>query len=104
MRISQCLRDMSRYLPVLAVLAATVVGLFLGKDMYPVSGDPQPRTPASFVVEPKEPQLWLAAGTAETCFSSLIYTSLPPKCKTLDGKFIVMPGTSPYFVVIPERK
>jgi len=76
MRNSKLRKNMLKQLPVLAVLAATVLGLFIGKDLYP-----------------KSPIVLEAQGA---CGALNLYTSLPPKCKTLDGKFIPMPGALPY--------
>lgn len=83
---------MLKYLPVLAVLAAIALGLFLGKDLYPTGLDSRSEKPLVISV---------ADGP---CDSSNLYTSLPPKCKTLDGKFIPVPGTYPYTLVTPEGK
>jgi hypothetical protein len=93
MRISKLAKTMLKYLPILAVLAATVIGLFIGKDLYPPSLDSQPKTPTP---------LPLVLGTIDPCVA--IYLTQPPKCKTLEGKFIPLPGTSPYIIVTPEGK
>jgi|SRR5215207_7485859 len=102
MRISKLAKTMLKYLPILAVLAATIMGLFLGKDLYPTSLDSQPKTPAQLPIEPNNPQPPTVLGTIDPCVA--IYLSQPPKCKTLDGKFIAMPGTTLYFIVTPEGK
>jgi hypothetical protein len=81
-----------KYLPVLAVLFATVIGLVLGKDLYPTSLDSQITAPM------------MVLGAKGPCGLSAIYTSLPPKCRTFDGKFIPVPGTSSYILVTPEGK
>jgi hypothetical protein len=84
MRSSKLRKNMWKQLPVLAVLVATLLGLLIGKDLYP-----------------KPPITLEAQGP---CGASNLYTSLPPKCKTLDGKLIPLPGTSPFVVVTPEGK
>ena len=92
MRIFELAKDMLKYLPVIAVLSATVVGLVAGKALYPASLDS--RTPPPMIIP--------EAGTS--CGSSNIYTSLPPRCKTLEGEFMPLPGTSLYLLVPPEGK
>ena len=91
MRISKLAKSILRYLPVLAALVATGAGLLIGKDLYPASLPSAATTPS---------QVWVESGR---CISPLIYTSLPPKCRTADGTFIPMPGSS-YLLLLPERK
>jgi hypothetical protein len=102
MYISKLAKHLSKYLPVLAVLLATVIGLFVGRDLYPASSDSPSKTPAQFLARPDNPQPPILLGAPDPC-GALIYTSLPPKCKTLDGEFMFVPGTSS-IVVIPEGK
>jgi len=91
------------HLPILVVLAATVVGLLLGEKLYPTSLDSQPGTPpAQIQLEQTDLQTLRILGTFESCEG--IFLSYPPKCKTLDGEFIPMPGTSPYILTLPEDK
>jgi hypothetical protein len=96
MRVSQPVKNLLKYLSVLAVLAATIIGLFIGKDLYPPSFHSQAETNSS--------QLLLITEAVDSCVSPLIYTSLPPKCKTADGKFIPIPWASSYIFVIPKGK
>ena len=96
MRISQQIKNMLKYLPVLAVLAATILGLFAGTNLYPTSLDSQSET--------NKPQLMPIREAVDSCRFSNIYTSLPPKCRMPDGKFIPVPGTSPYSFVPPKGK
>jgi hypothetical protein len=103
MQNSQLIKNILKYLPVLAVFVATVIGLLIGKDLYPISIDTQPKTPLQSRAEPNNLQLLIIPGTESLCGFSNIYTSLPPKCKTLDGKFIPIPGSS-YITVLPEGK
>jgi hypothetical protein len=102
MRISKLAKNMLKYLPVLVVLFATIIGLFIGKGLYPAS-DSQSRTPTQLPIEPNNPQSSIVLGTIDPCSFS-IYTSLPPKCKTLAGKFIPLSGTSSQILVTPEGK
>lgn len=102
MQISKLARTMLKYLPVLAVLAATVIGLFIGKDLYPTSLDSQPKTHAQLPAAPNNSQPPIILESVDPC--GAIYLSLPPKCKTLDGKFILPPGPTPYIIVTPEGK
>ena len=104
MRSSKLAKNLLKYLPVLAVLVATVLGLFIAKDLYPPSLDSQHKTPALLSREPNNPEPPIVLGAQGPCGFSNLYTSLPPKCKTLDGKFIPAPGTSPYILVTPEVK
>ena len=102
MRISQMAKSMWKYLSVLAVLVATAIGVFIGKDLYPASFASQSKTPTLLPAEPDGTQPLIIPGEAGTCLPSLIYTSLPPKCKTIDGSFI-QAGES-YVIVIPGTK
>ena len=88
MRVSQPVRNLLNYLSVLAVLAASVIGLFIGKDLYLPSFHSQ--------VETNSSQLLPITEAVDSCVSPLVYTSLPPKCKTADGKFIPIPWESSY--------
>ncbi len=102
MQISKLATNLSKYLSVLAVLAATILGLFLGNDLYPMLLDSQAKTPTQLPAEPDNPQPLIVLGTQVPCVP--IYTSLPPKCRTFDGSFIQANGTSPYMFKLPERK
>src|SRR5512138_2093993 len=102
MQNSKLVKSMLKYLPIAAVLAATVIGLFIGKELYPTFLGSQSKTPTQLSAEPNNPQPPIAPATIEPCLA--IYLTQPPKCKTLDGKFIPLPGTSPYFLVTPEVK
>jgi hypothetical protein len=103
MRISKLAKDLTSYLPVLAVLAATVTGLLIGKELYPGSLPSQPVILAYVQAEPGDPGPLPIQDAGGPCLSSLIFTSLPPKCRTFEGKFIPLPGASNVFL-IPERK
>ena len=103
MRIPKLAKDLLTYIPILAVLAAVGIGLFLGEDLYPASLNSQSQMPAYASTPPKDLQLLPIPGAGETCFYGAIYTSLPPKCKTAEGKFIPLPGSS-YLYVMPPGK
>ena len=96
MRVSQPVKNLLKYLSVLAILAASVIVLLIGKDLYPPSFHSQ--------VETNSSQFLPITEEVDLCVSPLIYTSLPPKCKTADGEFIPMPWASSYGFVIPKGK
>ena len=96
MRISQQIKNMLKYLPVLAVLAATILGLVAGTNLYLTSLDSQSET--------NKPPLVLIPEAVDSCRFSNFYTSLPPKCRLPDGRFIPVPGTSAYSSVPPKGK
>jgi hypothetical protein len=101
MRFSKLARNTLNYLPVLVVLVATGLGLFLGKGLYPKSLASQYKTPTHLSTEPNNSQPLTVLGAVDPCRFSPIYTSLPPKCKSFDGKFIPLPGLAPNFFAIP---
>lgn len=102
MRISKLSKTVLKYLLILAVLVATVIGLFIGKELYPTSLNSQPKPPTQLTTESNNSQPPIVLGSLDPCRA--IYMSQPPKCKTLDGKFIFPPGTSPYIILTPEGK
>jgi hypothetical protein len=91
MQFSKLVKNLLKYLPVLAVLCVVVIGLWVGQAIYP---------PA---VQQAETALLTHPGTEESCFSPLLYTSYPPRCKSREGKLIIVPGTST-FGMTTERK
>jgi len=103
MQISKLAKNILKYLSVLAVLVATAAGLFIGKDLYTISLNFQSKTVVQLSTEPNDSQLLPNSGFGSPCFYSTIYTSLPPKCKTADGEFIPLPGTS-NALVTPQGK
>ena len=90
MQVSTLAKNILKYLPVLVVLLAIALGLFIGKDLYPTALDSLSEKPL------------IVMGADGPCDSSNLYTSLPPKCKMLDGKFVPVPGSS--ILVTPEGK
>jgi hypothetical protein len=104
MQKSKLVRSMLKYLLILAILAATIIGLFIGKELYIISLDSQPKTPTQTHVptEQNNPQPPIVLGTADLCVA--VYLSQPPKCKTLDGTFIPVPGAAQFILVTPEGK
>lgn len=104
MQTSKRLKSILKYLPILAVLVATLIGLFIGKDLYPTLLVTPAKTPTPLSTEPHNPQPLIILEAVGPCDLSNIYTSLPPKCKNFDGSFIPVPGTSPNFFVSPEPK
>ena len=104
MRISQMAKNMWKYMSVLAVLVATAIGVLIGKDLYPASFASQLKTPTLLPADPNGWQPLIVPGEISSCDFSLIFTSLPPKCKASDGSFIQANGTSPYVILIPGTK
>jgi hypothetical protein len=96
--MSKLVKNILTYLPVLAVLVVTVLGLWIGKDMYSSLFPAQTNTPT-------QPRGLLTFGTAVPCGPSTIYTSFPPKCKTMDGSFVPADGIPPFVILVtPEIK
>ena len=104
MQISKLAKGIRKYLPLLAVLAATVIGLVVGKNLYSASLDSQRTNPAQLTLAPGDSPRLTLPGTMGQCPLSSIYLSLPPKCRTSDGSFIPVPGTAPYIMIVPEGK
>jgi|SRR5215207_3371130 len=102
MQNSKPAKAILKYLPLLAGLTATVVVLFIGIELYPTFLDSQLKTPTPLSTEPNNPQPPIVLGTVDPCVS--IYLSQPPKCKTLDGTFIPVPGATQFILVTPEDK
>jgi hypothetical protein len=92
------------YLPVLAVLVATVLGMILGEGLYPTSIDSHHKPVTQVAAASDNPQPLNVLGTPGTCMGGLIFTSLPPKCKTVDGSFILANGASSYVILSPGGK
>ena len=90
MRIAKLTMNNWKYLLVFVVLTTIALGFLVGKDLYPTRLDSQSQVPL-VILEAQEP-----------CDSSNVYTSLPPKCKTLDGEFVPVPGSA--ILVTPEGK
>ncbi len=112
MKASKLAKNIWEYLPLLAVVAVAVTGMLIAKDLYQTSLDSQVISATQFTAEQnsslqakqRDPQLMILSETAGKCISPLIYTSLPPKCRTSDGTFIQLPGTSLDLFVIPKGK
>jgi hypothetical protein len=88
--MSKLVKNLMTVLPVLAVLAVTVLGLWVGKDLHPSWFPSETNTLT-------QPRGLLSLGTEVPC--NLIYTSLPPKCKTFDGSFVPADGISPLVIL-----
>lgn len=114
MQTSKRVKSILKYLPVLALLLAAVSGLLLGKGLIRpslpsgVEATTQLSTERDhpLLVQPESPRLLpFYDGTGGTCFSHEIYTSLPPKCRTLDGTFTPLYGDEgPYGLIVPWPK
>ena len=101
MRVSRLAKNVLTYVPVLAVFAATVLGLLVGNALYPAAPDSQPETPSPLPGDPSYPQPLFVPKAEGRCAGPLIYTSLPPKCKTWEGKFIPLEDMP--LLVLPKR-
>ncbi len=99
MQASKMSKRTLKYLPFLVVIAVAVIGVFVSKDLYRQSLDTREEATVQLLTEQNRPQLLFFSEATGTCFSPDIYTSLPPKCRTSEGKFIQVPGTSSAFVV-----
>lgn len=104
MQTSKTAKSILNGLPLLAVMIAAVISMFVAKDL------PQPslvsgvKETAQLFAEQYNPQLMIISGAGGPCISPYIYTSLPPKCRTSNGEFTPLPGTSPNVFVIPGGK
>jgi hypothetical protein len=104
MRISQLANNLWKYLSVLAVLVATLIGVLIGDNLYAISLPSQPKTPALLRSEANGAQPLLAPRAVSSCDLSLLFTSLPPKCKTSDGSFMQANGAAPFVIMVPGAK
>ena len=104
MKSSKLAKSLLTYLPLLAVMAAVVIGVFIGKSLYPISVDSQRETPVLVLGDQNNLPLLAISGAARSCISPLIYTSLPPKCKTADGTFMQINGMPSNFIPLPKGK
>jgi hypothetical protein len=104
MSILHLAKNIWKYFSILAILVATVIGVLIGRDLYPVPLASRSQTPTLLPAEPDGLQPLVVPGEFSSCDFSLIFLSLPPKCKTLDGSFIQAGGPSPYVILIPPGK
>jgi len=105
MHTSKLIKSILKYLPLLAVIVLVVLGVSIAKDLHQTSLGSQLKTPAqSATKQIKPPLLPNPVGTG-SCALPNVYTSLPAKCKTADGKFIQGNNWSlPIIPMIPELK
>ena len=104
MRTSKLVKGIVVHLPILAVMLIAVTGMFVVKELYPPAPDFRVGAITQFLAEPANPQVLLAPGTVGRCLSPLIYTSLPPKCRTASGAFVPMDGFPANVFVAPAGK
>jgi hypothetical protein len=105
MEISKLAKNISMVLSLLAVMIVIVAGSFIASDLYRTSPpDSQVKTLAQISIEQPNPKLSQDFGVLGSCSSPYIYTSLPAKCKTIDGEFIPLNDLAPNIVVLPESK
>ena len=78
MRISNLAKKLLKLLPVFVLLAATAIGLFLGKDLSPTLFDSHLKTPTQLPTESANPQPFIILGEAgPVVFLISIYRCLP---------------------------
>lgn len=104
MQTSKLVKNLLSYLSLLVMVAAIGIGMFIAKDLYQPLVVSDTRTTAQSPTGQNFVPLLIPWDEAEPCALSSIYTSLPPKCKTLDGEFIPLPGTSSNGFVLPKGK
>jgi hypothetical protein len=110
MQASKPGKSLLKYLPLLAVTVAAIAGALIVEDAnYPLldfgikaTTQLQAEQTNALPAEQDPPQVMVFPETAGTCLSGLVFTSLPPKCKTLSGDFIQLPGSSNVFVIPPK--
>jgi hypothetical protein len=102
MKTPMILKRLLKSLPLVIVMAVAVGGLWMAKDINPGSIDTQYKTNTQLPVEQLE--LLNVSATMSKCFSLLVYTSYPAKCRTSDGSFIQMNEFSSNIVVTPNVK
>lgn len=89
MRPPKLVKRMWKYVPLLLIFGVALTVFLLRTDLHRGSSDFDSTSPLA-----DSPQLLNIVGTLDACPLSTIYTSLPPKCRTLDGEFIPLPGAS----------
>ena len=100
MQAKKLARNLLKCVPVMAVLAAVVVGLLIGQDLSPITLNSH--SEISTQLNQLAPAI--RPGGAGECVSSILYTSLPLKCRTADGSFIQADGISRLIIKIPGTK
>jgi len=93
MPVSNITKSLLRYLPLLIVMVVAIAGSWVIKDLRSGSID-----------SPEGINLQLRFEAESTCLSPLIYTSLPPKCRTADGSFVQINEFPSNIILIPESK
>ena len=95
MNISKLTTSILKYLLLFTVMMVVVTGLFIAKDLHQAGLKFQDKAPKQVV-------LTIPGGTG-SCTLPNVYTSLPAKCKTADGKFAQGTWSSPN-IMVPELK
>ena len=104
MRIPKLIKSQLKNVPMLAVLAAISIGMFIGRELYRLPVDSQPVIPTQLPTEPGSITPLHVPGVTSSCDFGLVFASLPPKCKTLDGSFIQANRSWPFVVKVPGAK
>ncbi len=102
MQTSKLPKLIMTYLPILAVIAAIALGALLGRSLYPLPVASGNRATAQLSPPEIVPPVMFTQELG-ACVPSQIYMSLPPKCKTIDGRLIEVPGTSNTLVIPPVK-
>lgn len=89
--------NIRRYLPLFAITIVMVLGMFIARDFLQISAD----APFGTATQLLDGQTGFEG---RPCISLNIYTSLPAKCKTADGKFLPVGEIWSNVFVTPEGK
>jgi hypothetical protein len=89
--------NIRKYLPLFAITVVMVLGMFIARDFFQISTD----TPFGTTTQLLDGQTGFED---RPCISLNIYTSLPPKCKTADGKFLQVGEIWSNVFVAPDGK
>jgi hypothetical protein len=92
MQTSKPVKSVWKYLAALAVMAVTVTGIVILTQLYPPAPELQVVAITQPSAEPDNAPGLIQPLAEDQCLPYLIYTSLPPKCKNIDGTFTQMEG------------
>ena len=93
MQTSSFTKNLWRYLPLLIVMVVAIAGSWVINDLRSESND-----------TPQGTNTQLRFESQGNCISPLIYTSLPPKCRTADGSFVEITELPSNPSIIPEHR
>lgn len=104
MRTLKPARIPSSALSLFLVIVAAVTVLLLAGEPNQTSRDARIKATAQLSAEPNISQWLTMPGAKNSCAVGLIYTSLPPKCRTIDGTFVELNEWPSNVLVIPTPK